>query len=136
MKTIKSFTEQSRINEAVIRAVVRKCGGWQSFKEMATDVANHGANGGFSGFIYYSDTVPFATRNKKLIIQMAKDMADDLGENVYQMIANFNCLGLQDWEVAEALYQRTSPERTNVLNALAWFALEEVARSYDDLNNA
>lgn len=37
-------------------------------------------------------------------------------------------------EAAEAIHNPRSEDATNVLNALAWFALEEVSRSYSDMS--
>lgn len=100
---------------------------------MADDVTNHGASGGFSGWIYYSETEKFTKAHKAAILEMAKQMADDLGEPLYKMIGGFNCLKISEGEAAEAIHNPRSEDRTNVYNALAWFALEEVSRSYSDL---
>lgn len=47
------------------QAVIDNFGDDESFVQSAPDVANYGIDGGYSGFIYYSDTVPFAVKNKK-----------------------------------------------------------------------
>lgn len=135
MKTLKSFIEASNISPKLIRAVVRQIGGWDSFKESAQDVANHGASGGVNGFIYYTDTVAFTKRNKKDILAMAEELASSIGEgDAITLIAGFNCLkNYSALEVSEAIYNPRSESRTDVFNALAWFTLEEVARSYCDL---
>lgn len=137
MNTIKQFAAQSHINESLIRAVVRQVGGWEAFQQTAQDVTNHGAAGGFVGFTYYNDTVKFAESHKSAIIEMAKKMADDLGESgAYSLIAGFNCLrdmGMSADSVADAIYSKKHDDHTQVFNALAWFALEEVSRSYADL---
>lgn len=133
MKTLKSFTENTNIPAPLVRAVVRQFGDWESFTESASDIMNYGASGGFSGFIYYTDTVKFAKAHKAEILAYASDMASDLGEDsAVSLIAGFNCLKMRPDEVAEALYNPRSDEQTNVYNALAWFALEEVARAYAD----
>jgi len=49
------------------------------------------------------------------------------------MISSFNCVNETPEEVAEAIYNSDSDNQTQVLNALAWFAGEEVCRSYSDL---
>lgn len=136
MKTMRDFTMQSHLPAELIRAVVRQAGGWKSFQEMAPDVTNHGADGGFSGFIYYTDTVKFAQRNKGTILDACRQMADDIGEPVYRMIGGFNCLKITEGEAAEAIHNPRSEDRTNVLNALSWFALEWVCRSYVDLEES
>lgn len=133
MKTIKAFTEVSHIDSKLIRAVVRQVGGWESFKEIAQDVTRSGANAGFSGFIYYSDTVAFTKRVRSEVLSLAENLASDLGESsAFVCIASFNCLDLSPDAVAEAFYNARSESRTEVYNALAWFALEEVCRSFDD----
>lgn len=131
MKTIKQFAAKSRVSEALIRAVIRQAGGWYSFKELAEDVHDYGAAGGYSGFIYYTDTLAFFGRNKKLIMSLAKEQASEFGCGVYQMIGNFNCLKITESEVVEAIYDHGDAE-TDVKNALAWYSLEEVCRAYCD----
>lgn len=130
MKTIKEFCAQSNIPAKLIRSTVRQAGGWQAFKEIAEDVVNHGADGGFGGFFYYTDTCAFFKRNKMYILGYAKEQANEFGQGLYEMIGGFNCLKISDWEVAEAIHAPTSPEKTTVQNALAWYALEEVCRDY------
>lgn len=148
-KTLSEFVGLAgHIPGPLIRAVVRQVGGWDTFKEHAEDYTK-GADGGWAGFTYYHDTVPFATRNKDAILEMAKAQADDLGsEDEFAMIAGFNCLRdmkVTPGEIARAVYdarkrtvrtQEARDVRTQVLNALAWYALEEVARAYCDLIEA
>jgi len=128
------FISKSHISAKIIRAVVRQSGGWDSFTEMAEDITNHGVDGGFHGWIYHSDTVPFAKRNQAAIMGMAQDLAYDLGEPLYRMIGGFNCLKMAEGDVAEAIHNPRSDDKVQVFNALAWFAAEEVARSYCDTN--
>lgn len=139
MRTLKQFCEQSHINAALIRAVVKQSGGWSEFKERANDITNHGVDAGVSGWIYYSETVPFWRKNRKLIIELANSVANDVSEQALYTVQHFNCLcnhGEPIYsadEIGQALYRHHTDEFTSVHNALAWFALEEVARSYVDL---
>ena len=133
-KTLKDFTASSNINAKLIRAVVRQLGDWEYFQQSAPDVANHGADAGFSGFTYYTDTGPFYAKNRALIVALVENMADELGEGSAQMVQGFNCLG-KDYtmtEIGRTLYGNKSQHNTYVANALAWFALEEVANAYAD----
>lgn len=135
MKTIKQFTDQSHIDPLLIRAVIRQCGGWDEFKSLADDVTNHGADCGFSGFIYYKETLSFYKRHKVKILNCCKDLDSQI-ENVglLKFIAGFNCLKCEtEDDIARAIYQGRGDSVTAVQNALAWFALEEVCRSYSDL---
>lgn len=131
---LSQLCEQSNIPASLIRAVVRQLGGWESFTESAPDISNHGIDGGFHGFIYYSDTKPFAKRNRAAIAKMASDQASDFGTGVIEMIQNFGCFrnGTKptDSEVGSALYAGKDLNSSGVLNALAWYAGEEVAREY------
>lgn len=122
------------IPEKLVRAVVRQSGGWESFAEQAEDVTNHGASGGFSGWIYYTETVAFARRNRASIVELCEHLADELGESgPIALVEGFRGLsGATESEVASTLYGKGDGE-TSVANALAWFALEEVCRGYCDM---
>jgi len=110
------------------RAVMRQFGDSESFYESVPDIANHGASGGVSGFIYYSDTVNFTKRNKDKIMQSLTEFSDDLGESIVSMLSHWQCLkGLSQHEIMEGLYNPKADNKTIVYNALAWYALEEVA---------
>jgi F0F1-type ATP synthase gamma subunit len=135
MKTIKQFCEQSTINPTLIRAVIRQLGGFNSFKESAPDIAKHGISGGFSGFIYYTETVAFTKRTKNLILELLQEYADSVGESLLDSLASFNCLRGETMEsIADGLYNPRSENKTQIHNVLAWYAAEEVARSFVDLS--
>ena len=135
--TLKSLCENTNIPAELVRAVVRQIGGWESFTQSAEDIANHGIDGGFHGFIYNRDTEAFAKRNRKAIAEMARNQADDFGTGVIEMIRGFGCFRHDkpsDEEIGSALYAGRDVENgANVLNALAWYAGEEVARAYADM---
>ena len=112
-------------------------------KQTFTDITNnqHGASGGFNGFIYYGDTCKFAQDNIKDIFDYAYEQAEQLGEGVYKMISNFNCLNdmnVKETEVASTIHlalkgvEDDQGNETQILNALSWYALEEVARNEVD----
>ena len=104
----------------------------EELRSTLEDITNNGADGGFGGFIYYSETNKFARENMHLILDQVKELADNLGETPLEMISSFRSLKddkLDPLEIASIIYERTSPEsqadgtETVVLNALAWFAL-------------
>jgi hypothetical protein len=98
------------------------------------DVCNHGADTGWHGFTYHSETCAFFAANQAEIVSLVKEMADDLGETPMDMVASFQCL--KDYagdreimdEIGRAIYGKPTDDDVTVPNALAWFALEEVAR--------
>lgn len=135
-----TFLKASHINGALINAVVSGLGGWASFKESHADVCSHGANNGFGEFIYYSDTVKFALKHRPAIIELLNETRESIGEpgSIVEMVQNFGCLGKDDYtqdEVGQALWASNAKakEQQQVLNALAWFALEEVCRSFESI---
>lgn len=135
--TLKKLINSSSIPAALIRAVVRQMGGWETFTNYAPDIARHGIDGGFNGFIYYADTLPFAKRNRADIAKMAEMQAEDFGTSVLDMVRSFGCFRQSPPDFASistALYGGRAQEETDtVLNVLAWYAAEEVARAYCDL---
>jgi hypothetical protein len=119
------------------RAVKRQLGSdnMQEFLETLQDVANHGAGGGFSGFIYYGETVDFTRRNRAEIMQQLKEDADSFGSSVSDMVCGFNCFKeYSEDEVLTALYSGKGENVTTVYNGLAWYALESVASQLDGVN--
>ena len=132
-KTMKEFIKFANVPEELIRGVVRQIGGWDAFQEHAEDVVNHGGSGGFDGFIYYTDTCRFYAIYRDYILDYARAMAEDMGEEVMRMVQGFPCLeDAKESEVGLTLYGTKKQHDTQVANALAWFALEEVSRSYVD----
>lgn len=91
------------------------------------------ADDGYDGFIYYSETIDFWKKNKKLIIEHLKDLAFDLGEKSYlDVVLGFNCFKNTDItidDIGEIIYGNKTKNSyyTDVANALSWYALEETA---------
>lgn len=135
--TLKKLIKSSSVPASLIRAVVRQMGGWETFTNYAPDITRHGISGGFNGFIYYADTLPFAKRNRADIAKMAEMQAEDFGTSALDMVRSFGCFRQSPPDFASistALYGGRAQEDTDtVLNALAWYAAEEVARAYCDL---
>jgi hypothetical protein len=136
---MKTLIANSSIPATLIRAVVKNMNGWDSFKESAQDVVDHGAACGFGNFIYYTDTVVFTAKNRKTIVELAAQQAADFGDSSeIEMILSFNGLQHDDLtssDIARALYGRLTDDdkKTTIYNVLAWYALEEVSRAYCDL---
>lgn len=136
MNTIKELVAAAgNINEKLVRGVVRQFGGKEAFFENADDVSRHGIGGGYSGFIYYVETVAFFRKYKDEIVELAENVANDIGDNVIEMITSFNCIKGEytGSDVGKALYGRYDSNYDTLYNALAWFAGEEVCRIASDL---
>lgn len=128
------IAEHCNAPDTIARAVIRQLGGWASFQESAPDITRHGVDGGFSGFIYYRDTVAFTKRNMPALREMVQDMAREFGQGVGEFLASFGCLrgSYNADECAQAFYSGKGEAAEAVYNALAWFAAEEVARAFDN----
>ena len=136
------------MNNQLIKAVSEQCGYEPDDAELIqllSDVSNHGASGGFSGFIYYGDTCKFARDNMPLIIKQLEEDASSCGMDVFEIISHFDCLEVstkgvyQPFEIASVIFDKADEATINdgadtqILNALAWYALEEVARYVTDI---
>ena len=103
-----------------------------------SDIRNHGADGGFSGFIYYNETCNFARENMAEIYRHAKNQAAEFGIDPLEMIAGFNCLRgeFPGFEIASVIHDDIDDATRNdgadvaILNALAGYALEEAAQHW------
>jgi hypothetical protein len=129
--------EQGQIDYSVFQfpklaqAVVDQMGGEEAFLSSWEDIINHGISGGFSGFIYYSETSEFVFKNIKEIRELAKQQADDFGMGMLEMIKGFNCLNgdYSEDEIGECLWG--DGDCSQILNALAWYAAEETCHQFD-----
>ena len=132
MKTIKSVIKERPEYKRLINAVVSRIG-----KESIMDVVNHGIDGGFSGFVYYSDTHAFAMRYRKDIIMLLEEEAEMIGEEVVEMVSNFGVFrnNKMDNDDRKDLYRYLGGgrcEQSQITNLMAWFAAEEVCRMFDE----
>lgn len=130
-KTLKNFIEYSGIDAGLIRAAVRQSGGWKSFQESAPDISSHGMFGGFSGWIYYTETCQFYAKNQGAIVTLVEQWANDRLLSPIDFVAGFRCCDDKP-NVGKTLYGNKRQHDTQVANVLAWFAAEEVARSFVD----
>lgn len=117
----------------LVRATIKQLGGWSpDTAKSCYDIANFGISGGFSGFIYYTDTVDFFRRNRKNILKLAESERKAYGENgVLALFASFTCmkeLDVSETDIAIALFTGKGELSDQVLNCLAWYAAETVAR--------
>jgi hypothetical protein len=132
MKTKKQVLSENSDYRVLINAVISNIG-----MDSVMDVVNHGIDGGFSGFIYYSETHKFAMQYRKLICQMLEQMADDMGEDVVKMVSGFGVFrnSPMDQDDKKDLYKYIGggrPEQGTITNVMAWFAAEEVCRMFDN----
>lgn len=110
------------------KAVINQLGGLERFKATFKEVNQHGADGGFHGFIYYTETTAFFKQNRRSILAHLDAICFDLGEDRISVLKSWRCLNhLTSDEIARGLYEgKKSDEVTAVQNALTFFALEEV----------
>lgn len=118
--------------KTLINAVINNIG-----LDSVSDVNNHGIDGGFSGFIYYSETHAFAMRYRKLIVKLLEQQADEMGEEVVAMVSNFGVFrnSEMDNDDRKDLYKYLGggrPEQGAITNVMAWFAAEEICRMFED----
>jgi len=130
MKTVKQAIKEAPHMEQLIKKVVKQIGGVEYLEGLRS------ADDGHSGFIYYHETHKFAMQNRKLIVELLNETADQLGEEVVSMVKNFGVFrGEMDRDELQDLYKYLGggrPEQGTVTNVMAWFALEEVARIFND----
>ena len=133
--TIKDMISGSNMSVKLIRSTVKQFGGFERFVDQVNDVYNHGITGGFSGFIYYVDTVDFYKRNRKDIISFAISEAAEFGVDVLEMLSGFGCmkdLDVSSGEILEALIFGKGECADQIFNCLSWYIAESVCRLYVD----
>ena len=96
------------------------------------DVDSYGADAGFVGFTYYSDTCKFFDDNKDLIIEQLLEDRVNIGYNsLTEMLSSFKCFkDVNTYDIEAFLINsddESNEEQTTLKNGLAWYALESVA---------
>ena len=135
-RTIKAFCKFSNINPDLIRAVIRQSGGWHSFQETAQDITKHGISGGFNGWIYYTETGDFYSKNQVEIVKLVEyQMKEYDYQSAQEMINRFKSIDATISEIGHTLYGDKRHHDTQIANALAWFAAEAVVGEYDEWMN-
>jgi hypothetical protein len=99
MKKVIDETCFEEHEKSLFRAVIRKIGCWKEVWESPMNYRD--ASGGVSGFIYYSDTEPFAKRHLSDILCCLNNFEQELGEPLKK-------------------------DNDNTMNWYAWFALEHI----------
>ena len=116
--------------------VLEQLGGVDDIDATLRDVAEYGAGTGWPGFTYYRDTCKFTEENRQSLRQTLRSAADEYGMTVVSFVRGFRCVGDKvplsaiDAAVNGGFEGIDEDDRTLVENALAWFALEEVAQAY------
>jgi hypothetical protein len=114
-------------------AVIKQLGGIEELEEVARVLD---ASTGWPGFTYYSDTLPFAHKNNGAIVRLLEEVAESLGEDPYVMICGFGLFRPDgpDTKERQDIHRYLAGTKCieyTVPNAMAWFALEEIARMHD-----
>lgn len=96
-------------------------------------ISRHSIADGYTGFIYYSETVAFWRKNRAKISALMNYEADSLGENVFTMVRAFRSLGGNTGdELGRALYGNYCDDLTQIYNVFAWYAAESVAYRFGE----
>lgn len=136
--TVTECCKQNPAHAKLIRAVVKQLGGMDNdTQQRIKDILSHGIDGGFHGFICYSDTCKFAQKNQKSILALLEEQASQLGADVVSMVENFGVFrqNKMDNDDKKDLYLFIAGQcgrctGTAIPNVLAWFACEEVCRMF------
>lgn len=134
MKTKKQVIEDNQDFKILINAVISRIG-----KDAIEDVNRSGADAGWSGFIYHAETHKFAIQYRKQIIELLKYSAESVGYagGVFEMVKSFGVFknpgfDSQDEQDFYNYMGSGKVEQGTLTNVMAWFALEEVCRMFED----
>ena len=129
------FLSDNEDIKKLAKAVINQMGGIDGDTLAELNQVRNAADG-YSGFIYYSDTVAFWKRVRRIAVPYMEDEANSLGErSALDMVKSFNyCQSheIETRDIALALYGRMADAETGVLNLLAWYVLETVAFRFNN----
>lgn len=101
------------------------------------DMAKYGIDGGYGGFIYYSETCQFFEDNKDLIMaQLLEDRWSIGYSSLTEMLSSFKCLiDVDTYNIEQFLINpddESNEDEITLKNGLAWYAAETVAYQLDE----
>ena len=101
-------------------------------KDTLKDICRGGANAGFSGFTYSAEMLEFYKKNKHSITRFLAELADDMGQEMNDMIRGFNCLKdtpVSDYELGQILFCNDYDHEMScvIIDAVCWCAVETLA---------
>jgi hypothetical protein len=130
MKNLSQVKKDNPHMLKLINAVVKQLGSTEDLGHIRN------AADGYNGFIYYTDTHAFTIKNRAAIVELLNETADMMGDDVVNMVKHFGVFkGEMDREELQDLYKILGggkPTQGPITNVLAWFALEEVNRLFED----
>lgn len=117
--------------DGLAAAAIAQSGGWRSFCENAPDIARHGVDGGFHGWIHTGEIVGFFRKNRAAVVAWIAQTADNFGCEPVAMLQSWRCLrDCSQTEILQTIAGTVIDDA--VANGLAWGAAEDVARRYSD----
>ena len=138
IKKVKDVVAEHPEYSHLIHAVVRQSGGTANFESYITSY--YGIQGGYPGWIYYSDTIAFAERkqNRKQIIQLLEeDVESFVEEDIITMVSNFGYFrqnhskkSTMNKDDKRDMYRYLAEVKCKehiIPNLMAWYAAETVA---------
>jgi len=145
IKALRAYiARNSNFSETTINNVIKALdyplnASGETFCELSTQFENcaeHGADCGFSGFIYYNETIAFFRKNRQDIVSHMEQTTAEFGTDIISMVQAFGVFRNSDKptpsEVGRALWDsgKEYQDLTTLYNVFAWYALEEVSRTW------
>jgi len=139
IKRYSSFSSRT-INSVILALGFHpSCSTLDDLKELSTQFENcaeHGADIGISGFIYYHETIAFFKKHRQDIVNHMEQTAAEMGTDIISMVQGFGVFRNggkpTPSEVGRALWDNGKQwdELTTLYNVFAWYALEEISRTW------
>ena len=96
---------------------------------------SNGAAAGWHGFIYYTDTCGFYKKHRKAILSAFQEQCENIGafKTMAENLQSFRCLDITLQEAESFLTGLHGGDSTDIMNAFAFWALEETAYCYQTI---
>ena len=112
----------------------------REFLDYGENIAQHGISGGYVGFQFFNETVPFFERNRELIITWAKDFSESMGGEPSFMVtlSKFKEISFYDLtpnDLAPLFYSENRHEDDNYegfANAMSFIVANTVCNAYSE----
>lgn len=129
------FLNNYTSNDELSKIVIEQGGGFENFESNAIDIANHGAGGGFNGWIDSYQMSEWVENNHNTILTVLKNDCDEFGIESVQELLDPTGKKFADYsenEINAVIFEadRENDASLAVMTSIAYYAVEKVSSEY------
>ena len=129
------FLNNYTSNDELSKIVIEQGGGFEHFESNAIDISNHGAGGGFNGWVDSYQMSEWVENNHDTILTVLKNDCDEFGIESVQELLDPSGKKFSDYsenEINAVIFEadKENDASLSVMTSIAYYAVEKVSNEY------